>query len=311
MKRFDFTEFEHQCQKPDHRRVGNWMARRVTRPVALRVTWVVAPWGLSANLATVLAWSCGIAAAVMLARGSLAAWLLAAVLLQLWYLLDHVDGQLARLHETASLDGVQLDYLMHHTMNLAVPLGTGHGVFVATGDPAWLWAGAAWGLAALLITLHHDARYKTFVKRLKRLRGTLEVRGGAGGRPQPQPAVPRNPLRLAAWAARKLCEMHVVMNLLSVLAVAGWLAGDDRLWAGRVYLGLMAVLGTGVAAVSIVRSQRDQAVEREFAAWYRPADGDRLVYRDGWWIVEPAETGGSAADSPNAKAGPPRRPDSY
>ena len=60
-------------------------------------------------------------------------WIVAAGLLQLWYLLDHVDGQLARLRGTASLDGVQLDFLMHHTVNLLVPLG-------AVGD----WPCVAW-----------------------------------------------------------------------------------------------------------------------------------------------------------------------
>jgi len=310
MKRQNLTELERLCQKPDHRRIGNWMARRVTRPLALRVTWVVAPWGLSANLATLLAWACGVAAVVALAWGSPGGWLLGAVLLQLWYLLDHVDGQLARLHETASLDGVQIDYLMHHTMNLLVPLGLGHGAFVASSEPAWLWAGAVWGVAALVLTLHHDARYKSFIVRLKRIRGTLEVHGGGGDRPQPQPGIPRHPVRLAAWTARKLCEMHVVMNLVAVLAVAAWLSGDAGLRLGRGYVAVMAAVAAVVAIATIVRSQHNQAAEREFAAWYRVARGDQLVYRDGWWIVEPTpneefvddtysgENGQSRADEP-------------
>ncbi|HLA83759.1 MAG TPA: CDP-alcohol phosphatidyltransferase family protein [Thermoguttaceae bacterium] len=292
MTRPTLAELERDCQKPDYRRLGNWMARRVTRPAALRVTWVVAPWGLSANGATLLAWSCGVGAALALARGTPGSWLAAAALLQLWYLLDHVDGQLARLRGTSSLDGVQLDFLMHHTMNLIVPLGAGHGAFVASGEPVWLWVGATWGIASLLITLHHDARYKTFITRLKRFRGLLEVHGGAGDRPVPPPRVPRHAARLAAWAARKMCETHVVMNVLSILAVTAWLAGDSRLWLGRGYLTLVAVLSVGVAAVTLVRSQHAQAAEREFAAWFRPRPGERLAYREGWWTVEAEDENG-------------------
>ena len=255
--------------------------------MALRVTWVVAPWGLSANGATLLAWACGLTSAVAFAFGSPGAWLLGAILLQLWYLLDHVDGQLARLRGASSLDGAQLDYLMHHTMNLFIPLGLGHGLFAADGRTIWLWAGAIWGTAALLITLHHDARYKSFITRLKRVRGSLEVHGGRGDRPQPQPSIPRRPTRLAAWAARKACEMHVVMNTLGLVAVIGWLVGDEHLLLGRGYLGLMAILALVVAALTIARSQHNQTAEHEFAAWYRPSDGEQLVYRDGWWYVEP------------------------
>ncbi|MBN2216903.1 MAG: CDP-alcohol phosphatidyltransferase family protein [Pirellulales bacterium] len=289
MKRINLNDLERLCQKPDHRRVGNWMARRVTRPMALRVTWVVAPWGMSANLATLTAWGFGIGAALALAWGSLGGLLLGVGLMQVWYLLDHVDGQLARLRETASLDGVQLDYLMHHTMNLAVPLGLGHGVSVASGEPGWLWAGVVWGFASLLLTLHHDARYKSFIQRLKRVRGRLEVDGGGGDQPRPQPSIPRHPRRLAAWTARKLCEMHVVMNFLTLLGVVAWLAGDHPLWLGRVYLAGMCLASVAVAVATLVRSQHDQAAEREFAAWFRPMSGDELIYRAGWWVVEPEE----------------------
>lgn len=289
MTRPNLVELEERCQKPDYRRIGNWMARRVTRPMALRVTWIVSPWGISANAATLLAWACGMGAAVGFAWGNPIAWLLAALLLQLWYLLDHVDGQLARLHGTSSLDGVQLDYLMHHTINLVIPLGLGHGVFMATGQLVWLWLGAVWGIASLLITLHHDARYKSFITRLKRVRGTLQVHGGGAERPGPQPSIPRHPLRLAAWSARKLCEMHVIMNLLCLLAVAVWLLADDRLLSGRIYLAFMAPMAIAVALLAVVRSQHEEAAEREFAAWYRPAPGDRLTYDQGWWNVESAD----------------------
>jgi len=301
MQRIRLAELQRRCQKPDHRRLGNWFARRVSRPVALRITYVVAPWGVSANVATLSAWACGVAAAVVFGWGTIWAWVLAAGLMQLWYLLDHVDGQLARLHGTASLDGVQLDYLMHHTVNLLVPLGVGFGLFVQSCEPFWLMAGTAWGVSLLLIALQHDARYKAFIKRLKRLRGELRVRGGGGGRPEAQPPVPRLPWSLAAWTMRKACETHVIMNLLALLVVSQLLLGDTQLLAGRVYVGLMAPLALLVAVCTIARSQRNQSAEREFAAWYRVGPGDELTFANGWWTARPSEdgeTGEFAGDQP-------------
>ncbi len=289
MKRPTLLELERVCQKPDHRRLGNWMARRVSRPAALRVTWLVAPWGVSANAATFSAWAAGMGSAAAFAWGTPGGWLLGAALLQLWYLLDHVDGQLARLRGTASLDGVELDYLMHHTVNLLVPLGIGVGLFVQSLSPAWFGAGLAWGLASLLITLHHDARYKAFAKRLKRVRGRLEVVGGGGARPSCQPPLPRRPGRLAGYLARKACEIHVVMNLLTVFALGQWIFGDASLLAPRIYLAAMAPLSLAVAAGTILRSMYNQEAEREFAAWYGAPTGFELTFRDGWWYVEPVE----------------------
>ncbi len=283
------AELERRCQKPDHARIGNWMARRVSRPAALRITRLVAPLGVSAHTATLAAWGLGAAAAAALAWGCVEGWLLAALLLQAWYLLDHVDGQLARLRGTSSLDGAQLDFLMHHTIHLLIPLGAGCGLFVRRLEPLWFLAGLGWGLALLLITLEHDARYKAFIVRLKRLHGRLEVFGGAGGRPVPQPTLPRRPLPFIAWVVRKACEMHVVMNLLTMAALAQWLAGDGNLRIAAAYLSIMALAATLVAGWTLIRGQSEGRTEREFTLWFQLPPGHNLVFRDGWWYVEESD----------------------
>lgn len=279
-------ELESRCQKPDHRRVGNFMARRIARPAALRITWVVADSGLSANMATLAAWATAVVAAAAFGHGTIVGWLVGAVLLQIWYVLDHVDGQLARLQGAASLDGAQLDYLMHHTVNLILPLAIGYGLFRRSLEPVWLLTGLVWGLSLLLVTLHHDARYRTFFQRLKRLHGTLQVVGGGGGRPEAMPAVPRRPLRLAAWTARKACEIHVVMNALTIIALIEWLASDHRLLLAQGFAAGSAAIAVAVTVASIARSQRSRAAEAEFSAWFRPFVGTRLKCVDGWWRVE-------------------------
>ncbi|HUY36044.1 MAG TPA: oligosaccharide flippase family protein [Pirellulales bacterium] len=287
------AELERRCQKPDHRRIGNWMARRVSRPLALRITWLVLPWGVSAHAVTLVAWLCAVVAAAVFAVGTVYAWLTAAALLQLWYLLDHVDGQLARWRGTASLDGVQLDYLMHHTVNLVLPLGVGYGLAAAPLEPLWLALGLAWGLGLLVIGLVNDTRYKAFIERLKTVEGPLVVGRGC----RPEAAAPRGawrgapwrmaPLGMAWWLARKACEIHVVMMVLTCVALVQWLLGDASLSGGRMLLAGMAFLAPATAAAVIVRSTRRETAEREFAAWYRVPDGCELVFDAGTWKVIP------------------------
>jgi hypothetical protein len=279
------AELERRCQKPDHRRVGNWMARRIARPLALRVTRVVLPLGIGAHALTLAALLTALAGAAACAAGTPAGLLLGALLLQVWYLLDHVDGQVARFRRTESLDGAALDYLMHHLVNVTLPFGIGWGLFVARTDPAWLLAGFACGVGLLVLGLQHDVRYKAFIKRLKRVDGALLVRGGGGAQPAPPPPAPRHPLRWAAWSVRKACEIHVVMNLLTAVALVAWLAGDARLHLAGYWLLATLLAAAGCATASVLRRLRRGAAEREFAAWYAPPPGHDLIWDAGWWHV--------------------------
>jgi hypothetical protein len=302
----DWEAFSQRCQKPVDRRIGNWFARRISRPMALRITWILLPTGISAHSVTLLAWACAVAAAVAFGCGNIG-WLIGAGLLQLWYLLDHVDGQVARYHDRESLDGVQLDYLMHHTVDILVPCGLGYGLFQANDTRGWLVAGLAWGLGTLLLGLEDDARSKAFIQRLKRLEGELRVIGGGGGRPAPSPPVPAGWLRRAAWLGRKACEAHVMMNLVAGLALATWLVPGWQILRS-LYVAMMALVALSLAIVQIVRNLRRQAAESEFAAWYRLPEGQTLILEQGYWKTlpieaDPIEAGAIERSRPNGSPG--------
>ncbi|MDA7979289.1 MAG: CDP-alcohol phosphatidyltransferase family protein [Pirellulales bacterium] len=282
---FSWTEFEHRCQKPDHRRIGNWMARRISRPLALRVTRVLVPYGVSAHAMTFIALGVATAAVACFTCGTMVSWLVGAALLQLWYLLDHVDGQLARYANKESLDGAGLDYLMHHLVNLLLPLGMGWGLFRQSGVSWWMLVGVAASVGLLSIGLIHDVRYKAFIKRLKRVRGELVVRGGGAARPTPQPAMPRQWNRMILRYARKMCEIHVVMNVLTVIALAAMTLADVKFMGGKAMLATIAVLSLALAAFDVLRGLRNEAAEREFAQWYGPQEGTTLAFENGWWRV--------------------------
>ncbi|MGC3967141.1 MAG: hypothetical protein QM775_07140 [Pirellulales bacterium] len=275
------------CLKPDPGRMGTWTARRWGRPAALRVTRVVATWGWSANTATRAACLTAVAACAAACFGG--PWSLPAAvgLWHLWYVLDHVDGQLARLRKAASLDGAAWDYLMHHGVNLFLPLSLGFGLQRRTGSSIWMLLGAAWGGGTLLLGLRHDvARYKAFVQRLKRLHGELRVVGGGAERPQPGGLPTASWRRRCAWVVMKTYETHTVIGVLTLIAVAGILSetiGDSLL---RIYVALLALPAPWVAVFHIRRMLRQNQAEHEFSAWFRVPEDATLEFRDGWWYVE-------------------------
>lgn len=290
MIRPSLDELGHACHKPGHPRLGSWLARHVGRPAALRITWVILPCGVSAHAATLAAWALGLATATLLALGSPLAWLAAAATGWLWYLADHVDGQLARWHRSPSLDGAQLDYWMHHSLAWAWPLGFSLGLARARQDTAWLAAGLIWATAAQVVSLEHDTRWKAFEQRLKRLRGWLRACGGGGGRPEPPPQIPRSARGLIGYLARKSGESAFQLLVLSVLAVGSWAASDSRLyWAG--YWVVAAAVASVVSAARVLWiSLQQQRTEQAFAQWFQVPAGWELVYRDGWWYLDPTTT---------------------
>lgn len=108
------AEIRERTYKP----VDAWWTVFVVDPVAARVLWVlvrVAP-GLSPHHVTTVSLLCGLAAGGLFAAGELVA---GAVVFQLSFLADCVDGKLARLQGRASALGGFYDGLVNHAVYLA------------------------------------------------------------------------------------------------------------------------------------------------------------------------------------------------
>jgi phosphatidylglycerophosphate synthase len=268
------AELRAQVQKDRHREIGNWLARRVARPTAVYGCWLAIRLGLSAHQVTVIALCSSLAAAVAIGTGQRSLFVAGVVLVHLGFWMDHVDGQVARWRKTVSLDGVYLDYLMHHAANVALGFALGYGLAARTGEMWWTIAGFAIGVGWALLSLHNDCRYKAFFQRLKSTALRYRIDGGAGGRPQPPAPWPRRGRAVVIWPAFKLCEIHVVVLALSGLAVLAIVFPPGWLLLWRLGVCLMAVLAPVLGIGRIARSVSRGAVETEFAQWFQPVEAE-------------------------------------
>jgi phosphatidylglycerophosphate synthase len=266
------AELRARVHKGRHREIGNWLARRVARPTAVYGTWLAVRLGLSAHQITASSWLTSMTAAVAIGWGTRASFVAGVALAHLAFWLDRVDGQVARWRGTVSLDGVYLDYLMHHAANLATGFALGYGLANHSGDPRWAIAGMAIAGGWTLLGLHNDCRYKAFFQRLKAASASYRVDGGSGGRPRPPAPWPRRGLAALTWLAYKACEPHVVLLGLTALALGAitspWLW--RTLWRGGALA--MAFMAPLLAIARIIRAVRRGAVEEEFSRWFRPVD---------------------------------------
>jgi phosphatidylglycerophosphate synthase len=266
------AELRTRVHKQRHQEIGNWLARRVARPSAVYGTWAALRLGLSAHQVTLGSIVAGSLAAVAIATGERFGFVLGVALAHLAFWLDHVDGQVARFRGTASLDGVYLDYLMHHASGLFLGFGLGYGLAIKTGDTTWTLAGFAIACGWTFLNLQNDCRYKAFFQRLKASSATYRVEGGAGGKPSPPMPWPRRGRAMLTWPAYKACEPHVVLLALSALAVLALAWPEAWLISWRGGVRMMSVLAPLLAVGRIARGVSNHAVEAEFDRWFRPVE---------------------------------------
>ena len=194
----------------------------------------------------------------------------ASSLLHLGFWLDHVDGQVARWRGTVSLDGVYLDYLMHHLVNLALGFALGYGLCLRLGQSGLGLAGfaIAAGWTFLACTTIAATRRFSSVSRAPR-RPTRSMAAAAAG-PSPRPLAPAGPGRpdlagvQAVRAARGACWLDR----------PGGPGGGSALRSGRRagVLGVpgMALLAPAWAWPASAERSRGEAIEAEFARWFQP-----------------------------------------
>ena len=212
-------ELNQVCQKPRYKEEGNWMVRTFLRDAALPVTWLVLHTPMTANQVTTLSLLIGLWGISLFAVPGAGMFLVGCLLLQLWYFLDHVDGQVARYRKTTGLNGRFFDFLTHHLIHTSIFFSLGVYAFQMTESLFFIVWGFTASLAVLIFNLIHDTKYKTFVEALPHEK-VFKINKTGDADP-----VSKNP---AAWAGvlskvfsffHKSSEIHVLMNLLTLGAV--------------------------------------------------------------------------------------------
>ncbi|MEV4457084.1 CDP-alcohol phosphatidyltransferase family protein [Microbispora sp. NPDC004025] len=139
----------------DRRSGEHWAGLLYMRRLSIYATWLLAKTPISPNQVTGLMIVCGVAAGAVLALPGFWAALGAALLIQVYLLLDCSDGELARWTGRTSITGVYLDRVGHYFAEAALLIGLG---FRASETlPDWYTVmGVAAALGAILIKSETD-----------------------------------------------------------------------------------------------------------------------------------------------------------
>lgn len=134
---------------------------RGVRKLSIRITRVLLPTGISANQTTVVGILIGLVGAALLADNYSWAQITAILLLQLSFVLDFCDGEIARFErevegKSSGAGGAYLDWVGHYYIPALMTGALGWAVFHETGD--WWWLAAALIVILSLVRVPYSAR---------------------------------------------------------------------------------------------------------------------------------------------------------
>ncbi|MDP3920175.1 MAG: CDP-alcohol phosphatidyltransferase family protein [Candidatus Omnitrophota bacterium] len=269
-------ELSRVCQKPRYKKDGNWMVRHFLRDWALPVTWLLLHTSVTANQVTTVSLIVGLSGLMLFAKTSPALFFLGALLVQLWYFLDHVDGQIARYRKTASLTGRFFDFVTHHIIHGVLFFSLGYYCFKMTDNSFFLFWGFSASLAMMVFNLLHDTKYKTFFERLVTFRQVSIAGSKAGEKAECESADKSERFgalrKLFSWG-HKAAEIHVVMNILTLVAFCELFPFFAE---AKLRLYLFIVYGVTVPMLAVVKLTywiKNQTIDKEFDALFKPHRG--------------------------------------
>jgi phosphatidylglycerophosphate synthase len=222
--------------------------RLVARPLAAVLVVPLARTGITPNQVTFATLPVFLAGAVMMALGpSWGALLAAAAVIELSYVLDCADGQLARLKGTSSPVGAHLDFLMDELKAFALIAAIAVRLWLPAHDPRWLLEGLAG-----LVVVAGAISLTTFVRRPEyaAATGAAVSHGtgdyGEGFAPKAAPAR-RSPLALLEAVGRFIVHYPSHIWLVALvnridLFLHAYLVMNAA-YAARALLGIMWSLG--------------------------------------------------------------------
>ncbi|MFB4297855.1 CDP-alcohol phosphatidyltransferase family protein [Actinomadura sp. NTSP31] len=244
----------------DRRNEEHWAGRLYMRDLSPYFGWIALRLGFSPNQLTYLMMLSGIVAGVVVslpAAGTGALWaaLGGAVLIQVYLLLDCVDGEVARYLRQTSITGVFLDRIGHYLSEISLLIGLGFAAQGGWENGGWAELGLVAALGAALIKAETD---NVVVARAKSGLPADPTGGDRALRPR------STGIALARQAASML-RFHRIIGavelslLILAAALIDTLTGADTPVAIRVLtvaVALVAVVQTLLHLVSILASRR-------------------------------------------------------
>lgn len=153
-------ELRKICQSIDKKKKSISYSVIFARKISIYFTKLLLYTNITPNQVTLLCTIIGMTASLFFVNGNPWYMIAGALLLELWYIFDHVDGEVARYRNSTTLTGVYLDFLSHYIVHPFIFVCISFGIYNIFHDAAVFIFGFSAALSTVLIDLTKDCLYK-------------------------------------------------------------------------------------------------------------------------------------------------------
>jgi len=153
-------ELRKVCQPDEIVSENAWYARKFARKVSIYITRLLLYTPINANQTTLLFIGIGFLAGLFFLTGTPILNFWGVVVLQLWYIFDHVDGEIARYRKQTSMTGMYLDYMAHYLVHPYIFFCLTWGVFSQFHNVYIFIFGFLAAFSCALVDLNDDCVYR-------------------------------------------------------------------------------------------------------------------------------------------------------
>ncbi len=268
------------CQTTAQKDISNVYMRYICRPISIRITRFLIPTAVTPDQVSFAMIVTGVIASLIFLIAHPISFFLAALLLQFWYILDCVDGELARYRSysknkeviqdkaTLPITGAYWDYLNHYIVHGLVPLTISYGLFLKTQNSFWILLGFVTSTFQVMLLAIHDTQCRAYLTKIRKTLPThvLNVKSAS----EVDEAAPEKKkmkgimfLKLPFVTVHYLSTYPSVMNVITVLALTSCLTGFGSDFRG-FFLWFYA-LGSGVVFLGLAyKLLHDRGLDKEF-----------------------------------------------
>tara|TARA_B100000963_G_scaffold358045_2_gene381708 strand:- start:864 stop:1718 length:855 start_codon:yes stop_codon:yes gene_type:complete len=130
-----YKDFKRLCMEKRFFKYNNLHDRVFVEP-AILISWICVYLNISANQISWFSGFVAIGGSILLATQDYLLVFIGSLSFLIWYLLDYVDGSIARYQNTASIEGQYIDWLMNVIASISITIGVSVGGVLAAGP--WL-----------------------------------------------------------------------------------------------------------------------------------------------------------------------------
>ncbi len=258
-------ELKKICFKGNYEKLPIY-PRYVTHKISIRIVKLLLHSSITPNQITLLSIVVGIISSIMFAVAIPVYFLAGALILELYYVIDAVDGQLARYKKLSSMTGGYFDYVSNYIVHPCVFFCIGLGLVRHSGDILPIVFAFSASVSVSLISVFSECKYNVFVSAIKK-DSSVKVKKVTG---EGKSEVKLSFSRYLFSLLHKLCTYPTIMNIIVLVSVLNMFFPETKIATFEFSLPYILVIFYGLSCPLVFFAKlayviKTRGVEKEFS----------------------------------------------